>query len=118
MYNETRLRDRQRKGKGTEDIELPYCEGLEVPHSRSSHCRARIVAQVISAAAVQRPPVLLEEGGSGEALGSSSASSDAPQGRQPRLPLSGRDGRRWGASCTSSRVACMLRITCVSQWET
>lgn len=30
MYNETRLRDRQRKGKGTEDVELPYCEGLEV----------------------------------------------------------------------------------------
>ncbi len=30
MYNETRLRERQRKGKGMEDVELPYCEGLEV----------------------------------------------------------------------------------------
>lgn len=42
MYNETRLRDRQRKGKGTEDVELPYCEGLEVSHRRPFHARLAV----------------------------------------------------------------------------
>lgn len=49
--------------------------------------------QIISAAAVQRPPVLLEEGGS-DSVGTSG--TDQQGEGTPRLPLHSRDGRAFG----------------------
>lgn len=97
MYNETRLRERQRGAVGAagsssggtgssgdnasgdrrqqqqqqgDDVELPYCEGVEI----------------ISAAALQRKPVLLEEGASPSELGTNpiSANNQGPAPAQPK----------------------------------